>query len=181
MGSMRYSPLGSERRSDLQTSSRGSRLVALMFGGLVWGANGCAHAPTAPDNHGSSNAETVQPTLDAKIPSRDSAADLARTPLGFFGRGDSPSACAAKSWLAVWNDLSGPPEEGNSSRELHVKKSGSEMEVRWVEQNLPDDSVAALGHRYFLRWQPSQGWVLQRCEKEVVRCWRGTVQNGVCP
>lgn len=75
----------------------------------------------------------------------------------------------------------GPPGEGQAAHEVTLRKKGAELEILWREENLPDDSVASLVHRYLLRWEPGQGWLFQQCDTEVARCWRGQLRDGTCP
>ena len=100
---------------------------------------------------------------------------------GFWHAEQLPASCDAKAWPLLWDSLVGPPGEGQHASELRIRKSDRNMELSWQENNLPDDAIAAIAYRYFLRWEDDQSWKLERCEKEILRCWRGVPHEGVCP
>lgn len=163
-------------------------IQACGFGTCLWimymccGIGACGHTSTERQD----SALDKSPAQAAKIP-EDAVSETETMNPGkavgkdFWHATVPPSSCDAKAWPSVWSSLVGAPGEGRRMSELWVQKSDDTMELHWQENNLPDDSIAAIAHRYFLRWNGSQGWELERCEKEILRCWRGSPRAGVCP
>lgn len=164
------------------------RNVAIVIGGhacffvAMFGIGACGHRTTS--NRDVSPVEVPDTVAEHSLAAgadQDSRTENAEPDLDFWHATSPIESCDAQAWPSVWRSLVGAPSEGKHVSELSIKKEGQQMELRWQENNLPDDAVAAIAYRYFLRWDDDKRWELERCDKEILRCWRGPLREGRCP
>lgn len=72
------------------------------------------------------------------------------------------------------------PGDSATSASVRFQRRGSEARLEVVEEDLPDDAVAAQRTRYALVHEGGV-WRVTGCEREALRCWRGAPTRGVCP